>query len=271
VPLTSPPAAISAPPVNAAPVPPLAGLGFDTCETPSTSAMAAWRLASPYTSVGIYIGGVNRACSNVALTTPTWVTTTRAQGWRFIPIYVGLQAPCISFTATQISRDPTAAYFSGTVSANDAMSKAVGAGLRPGSPIYFDMEAYNNTDTGCVAAVRSFVNGWVAQLHAGGYLAGMYSSLCSGIVDQATVYNTAGYNRLDAIWIASWAYSDQNDARYATYVPNLFGFTGCGTGLSDAFWPYHQRLRQFRGGHNETYSGVTINIDTNAIDGPLAG
>ena len=29
----------------------------------------------------------------------------------------------------------------------------------------------------------------------------------------------------------------------------------------------HQRLRQFRGGHDETWGGATINIDTNATDG----
>jgi hypothetical protein len=151
------------------------------------------------------------------------------------------------------------------VAASDAAFRAGVAGIGQGAPIYYDMEAYNNTDAGCVAAVRQFVSAWVDQLHAQGYAAAMYSSLCSGIADQATIYDNPAYNRLDAIWVAAWAYNDQNDPGYASYQPNLFGYTGCGAAVADTMWPFHQRLRQFRGGHNETYGGVTINIDTDAI------
>src|SRR5215213_5334971 len=38
------------------------GLGFDACSTPSSRSMSAWK-SSPYRAVGVYIGGVNRACS----------------------------------------------------------------------------------------------------------------------------------------------------------------------------------------------------------------
>ena len=85
----------------------------------------------------------------------------------------------------------------------------------------------------------------------------MYSSLCSGIRDVAAVYNDPAYPRLDAIWIAAW-----------NGLPNIFGFPPpCP--LSDAVWPFHQRIHQYQGGHNETWGGVTINIDRNAVDGPL--
>ncbi len=113
------------------------------------------------------------------------------------------------------------------------------------------------------------MNAWVVQLHTLGHAAGMYSSLCSGIADQARVYDNPLYSRLDAVWIAAWAFNDQNDLRYFTYQPSLFGFTGCGASVSDSMWPFHQRVRQFRGGHNETHGGVTINIDTNAVDAPV--
>ena len=269
--LGSDPNAVAAPVINAAPAAPAAGLGFDACEAPSTSEMATWRLYSPYTTVGIYIGGVNRACPNRALDSSAWLNTVRAQGWRSIPIYVGLQVPCVTFTSATMSGDPFTAFLQGSVAATDASTRAATVGLFPGSPIYFDMEGYNNADAGCVAAVQGFIDGWVLQLHQSGYAAGMYSSLCSGIVDQAAVFGTPGNYPLDAIWIAAWAFNDQNDPRYATYVPGLSGFTGCGAALPDALWSYHQRIRQFRGGHNETYAGITINIDTNAIDGPTAG
>ena len=99
--------------------------------------------------------------------------------------------------------------------------------------------------------------GWMAQLRARGFRPAMYSSLCSGIRDLAAVYNDPGYPRLDAIWIAAW-----------NGIPNIFGF-GAPCPLSDAVWPFHQRLHQYQGGHDETWGGVTINIDRNAVDGPL--
>jgi hypothetical protein len=30
---------------------------------------------------------------------------------------------------------------------------------------------------------------------------------------------------------------------------------------------FHQRVHQFKGGHDETWGGVTINVDSNAVDG----
>jgi hypothetical protein len=61
---------------------------------------------------------------------------------------------------------------------------------------------------------------------------------------------------LNAIWIAAW-----------NNTPNIFGFTGT-CAVSDSVWPDHQRLHQFRGGHDETWGGVTVNIDSDAVDGP---
>ena len=166
VPMSTEPFAVSTPVVTAAPPPPPTGRGFDACEAPSIAQMGVWRLASPYTSAGIYIGGENRACANNAFNSSTWVNSVVAQGWRLIPIYVGLQAPCISFSSNQISRDLPTAGLQGLVNAENAADRASAAGIPPGPPIYFDMEGYNNADAGCVAAVRAFVNGWVSQLHA---------------------------------------------------------------------------------------------------------
>ena len=35
--------------------------------------------------------------------------------------------------------------------------------------------------------------------------------------------------------------------------------------------PYHQRLHQYVGDHKETWGGVTINIDSSVVDGPVLG
>src|SRR6185436_16305433 len=73
------------------------GLGFDACAAPSSRAMAAWE-SSPYRAVGVYIGGLNRACSQPNLTA-AWVGEQVAEGWHLIPIYVGRQAPTSSCTS----------------------------------------------------------------------------------------------------------------------------------------------------------------------------
>ena len=36
-------------------------------------------------------------------------------------------------------------------------------------------------------------------------------------------------------------------------------------------WANHQRIHQYRGGHDDTYGGVTINIDSDYVDGATVG
>src|SRR5215471_12966187 len=71
----------------------ITGDAFDTCEAPSLSDMSAW-LNSSFVSINIYIGGANRACGNGNLSS-SWVSSVEAVGWKLIPTYVGLQAPCV--------------------------------------------------------------------------------------------------------------------------------------------------------------------------------
>ena len=118
------------------------------------------------------------------------------------------------------------------------------------------MEGYTRGGT-CSASVKSFADGWVRQLNVRGYLGGMYSSLCSGILDVAASTSDSTKAPLNGIWIAAW-----------NNTPNIFGF-GSPCALSDGLWNNHQRVHQYQGGHNEAYGGVTINIDSNAVDGPV--
>ncbi|MGZ4218506.1 MAG: DUF1906 domain-containing protein [Solirubrobacteraceae bacterium] len=224
------------------------GLGFDACSAPSPTAMTAWG-ASPYRAIGIYIGGVNSACAQPNLTS-TWVAGEVAAGWHMIPIYVGLQAPSNSCGCTAISASQASAQ--GTAAAIDAVAGAQGIGIPPGNPIYDDMEGYSRT-TANTSAVLAFLSAWTAQLHAEGYLSGVYSSSGSGISDLVSQYGTT-FLEPDDIWFAEW--NNQQTVSTA-YVP-----------ATD--WPNNQRLHQYRGGHNETYGGVTINIDNNFLDGATA-
>jgi hypothetical protein len=225
------------------------GLGFDACAAPSTTTMTAWA-ASPYRGIGVYIGGANRGCSQPNLTS-TWVSTEIAAGWQLIPTYVGLQAPSNSCGCAAIQ--PSQAGAQGVAAADDAVSKAAALGIGPGNPIYFDMEGYA-TGGSNTPAVLTFLGAWTGELHARGYVSGVYSSASSGITDLVSQYGT-GFSEPDDIWIARWN-------GQATTVDSA---------VPAGDWANHQRLHQYRGGHNETYGGVSINIDNDYLDGALVG
>ncbi len=226
------------------------GLGFDACSAPSTSAMSAWG-SSPYRALGVYVGGANMACSQTNLTS-AWVAQEWAAGWHLIPTYVGLQAPTNSCGCKAMSTNTTTAGEQGTAAAEDAVTHAQAVGIGAGNPIYDDMESYTRTSTN-TAAVLAFLGAWTAQLHAEGYVSGVYSSSDAGMIDLASRYGTT-YVEPDDIWVANW-----NDSETTT-DPNV----------PAADWAANQRLHQYRGGHNETYGGYTINIDGDYLDGATA-
>lgn len=224
-----------------------AGPGFDPCTAPSTTTMAAW-LASPYRAIGIYLGGTNLACAQPNLTA-AWVSQESAAGWHLIPTYVGLQAPVNSCGCAGISLGRAAAQ--GVGAANDAVARAAALGLGRGNPIYTDMEYYPRSATNG-AAVLAYLSGWTAQLHAAGYLSGVYGNSDSVVADLLTREGT-GYPEPDDIWFAEW---NGVPTVSSPYIPS-------------GFWIAH-RLHQFSGGHDATYGGVTINIDSDALEGATA-
>ncbi len=227
------------------------GLGFDACTAPSSRTMAAWRASSPYEAIGVYIGGLNRGCSQPNLTAG-WVSAQTAAGWHLIPTYVGLQAPT-SACSSCAKINPSQATAQGTAAASDAVAQAAALGMGPGSPIYNDMEAYTQTSS-ATAATLAFLEAWTEKLHSLGYVSGVYSSSASGIEDLAGQIGT-GYNLPDSLWMANW------NGRQDTVDPYL---------PANA-WSEHQRIHQYRGGHDESYGGVTINIDNNYVDGATVG
>ena len=223
------------------------GQAFDACTAPSSAAMQAW-LASPYRAVGIYFGGGNRACTQPNLT-PAWVSEQLAAGWHLLPIYLGYQAPCT--LSNKIYRiDPARAVAQAQLSADDAAAQAAALGLGPGSVLIFDMEAYQTGDAACRSAVLTFISAWTARLHDHGYYSGFYSSLSSGVADQVSMYATPTYGNPDYLDFARW------DGVATTADPSI----------PSAYWPGRLRIKQYQGGHNETWGGVTINIDNDYVD-----
>ncbi|MCX4822599.1 DUF1906 domain-containing protein [Streptomyces sp. NBC_01142] len=230
------------------------GLAFDTCTAPPLTAIKAWS-ASPYRAVGVYIGGVNRTCAQPQLTA-SWVASVSALKWRLLPVYKGLQPPCGGKpTDAKISSVPATARSQGTTAATDAIDKAKALGMQPGSAFYNDIEHYSQTDSTCRTAVLSYVSAWTKELHRRGYVSGVYMNLNLGAKQLSDVYTSTAYARPDALWIA----------RYDG-VDSLKGWTG----IADSKWAVHQRAKQFKGSHDETYGGVTLNIDTNRLDTPVA-
>jgi hypothetical protein len=254
-----PSAHVAPPSAGAAVVPPIAaatlaaapgtftGRGFDACTAPTSGRMQAWLTGSPYRAVGIYFGGNNRACLQPELT-PTWVTQQQAAGWHLIPVYLGLQAPCTTSNKKNLI-DPVAASAQGRTQAEDAALQAETLGLGRDSALIFDMEAYDPNDNACTAVVTTFIDSWTRRLHELGYLSGFYSSMTSGVRDQVAAYPRVSYAHPDYLDFAKWdGVATVNDAA-----------------IPGTYWAPYRRIKQYRGGHDETYGGVTINIDNDYL------
>lgn len=233
------------------------GLGFDACTAQPLSTMATWYASSPYKASNMYIGGASRGCSQANLSAD-WVTQTIAQGWTLIPTYVGLQASCTKYP-NQI--DPAQAAAQGSAAADDAVAQLNALGLGIGNPVYFDMEAFNYADAACLQATQTFLNAWTVRLHALGYVSGVYSSsntMKAMLVDKQ---GDPSFTQPDDIWFARWP----ADSRTQPGDPTLRD-----PAIPDQYWADHQRIHQYRGGHQETWGGVTVNIDNNSVDAAVA-
>ena len=231
--------------------------GFDKCAAASTTQMQTWRTSSPYRDANIYHGGSARGCSQPNLTA-SWVSAVFQQGWRLIPTWVGPQAPCTSF-ARRFSLDPATARSQGLAEADAAVNAAAALGLGPSTPVYYDMEHYNAT-TACSTAVRAFVDAWTERVQARGYVAGMYGTASNTQADWRPGLFTLRAGRGLGRGLGLHRDDLQLHARRSS----------ASRGLSDAYWTNNQRIRQYWGGHNETWGGVTFNIDSNYANGPVA-
>jgi hypothetical protein len=238
------------------------GFGFDQCNTPSQKAMDAWLDNSPFLAVGIYISGASRACSKQPNLTPAWVTTQLRDGWRLLPIDVGPQAPCNSryrhSKKPLIRNNPgkdrsfSLARQQGAAEARSTVKAAQALGISAGSTLWYDLENFDQTNTRCKDASLAFLSGWTRGLHALHYVSGVYSSAGSGIwsLDQARVKTPGKYLLPDRIWIARWDGQANTSTSY----------------IRPDGWVPGNRMKQYVGGHDETWGGVTINIDRDYLD-----
>jgi hypothetical protein len=226
------------------------GKGFDTCATPSMAVMRAWDRAFSY--AGIYIGGAEVGCPYGNLSA-AWIRAVTALGWGLIPTYVGAQAPCNKQFTVRIQ--PAWAAAEGQAAAIWAVQDAAALGLGRGTPIYYDMESFNRTKAACTSAVLTFLDGWTRQLHASGYVSGVYSSASTGAAALGGASSRLSHPvaEPDSMWFALW---DGNS--------NIIGTPY----LSPWWWVGYHRIKQYLGAHNRKVNGFTVNIDSDLIRGP---
>ena len=171
-----------------------------------------------------------------------------------MPTYFGDQPFCV-FGSKPYRYAASGAAARGSADGTDAVAKARALGLLPGSALYADVEHYDRTNASCVAAVRTYVSEWTRALHRNGYLAGVYVHQDSGLRDLAASYASTSLARPDAVWMARW--------------DNVATVTGWPT-AGNTLWSEWQRAKQYRGDHVETWGGVSLNVDSDIIKGPVA-
>ncbi|MDQ4120100.1 MAG: DUF1906 domain-containing protein [Acidobacteriota bacterium] len=233
--------------------------GFDKCTAATVAQMQTWWNNSPFFDSNIYISGRNRGCSQPQLSS-SWVDQVSAMGWGLIPTIVGYQAPCsVCTNCAKHSTEPATAETQGRGEADIAITDANNLGLMQGTVLYYDMERYDETAAtpGCRAAVNAFLKGWTDRVKERGFVSGVYGSPTNAVNDWV---NIPAASRMDAIWMARWD-NIQSVWFYASPSPQI----------PAGFWSNHQRIKQFQAPHNETWGGVTFNIDGNTADGPVAG
>ncbi|MEJ7794096.1 MAG: glycoside hydrolase domain-containing protein [Nocardioides sp.] len=239
------------------------GYGFDQCVSPTQQAMDTWLRTSPFLAVGIYISGDSRGCRSQPNLTPTWVAKQLQKGWRLLPITLGPQASCHP-SFPRYADDESIKPKPGKVgrynpARRQARQEAVTAveaaqrlGLVAGSTLWYDLEGFDLTNTHCRESALAFLSAWTSKLHTLDYVSGVYSSAGSGIkmLDDARVERPDEITLPDQIWIARWDGKANTKTSY----------------IRDDGWLPGGRMKQYQGGHNETWGGVTINIDRNWLD-----
>ncbi len=239
------------------------GYGFDQCLAPTQRSMNKWLKTSPFLAAGIYISGNSRACRDQPNLSPTWIDKQLSKGWRLLPITLGPQASCqprFPRYSDDVKINPTAgatktyaaALAQGLAEASSTVVDAQALGIPTGSTLWYDLEGFDATDTDCRESALRFLSGWTQRLHELGYVSGVYSSAGSGIkaLDDARALRPGLITLPDQIWIARW---DGNADTSTSYI-------------REDGWRPGGRMKQYVGGHNETWGGVTINIDRNFLD-----
>ena len=227
--------------------------------------MNAWLRHSPFLAVGIYISGDSRGCRNQPNLTRHWVAHPAAQGLAAAadhPRPAGLLQPAFpevrqrrddqpdAGSANGYSRGPRPGTRRGRQGGRAAARALgiVGAAARSGTT----SRASTTPSSRCRESALAFLSGWTVQLHRRATSPASTPAPASGIkmLDDARVNRPGDVQppRPDL---------DRPLGRHGQHQPSY---------IRDDGWRPGGRVKQYQGGHNETWGGVTINIDRNYLD-----
>ncbi len=239
------------------------GYGFDQCVAPTQAAMDAWcHRRRPSVRSGIYISGDSRACRVQPNLSPD---LGRDPGGARLataadrPRPAGLLPAALPALRRRLQDQPEARRQlrdrprPGRGRGRQERHRRRGAGHRAGQHAVVRPRVASTSPTPTAASRpwRSSAPGSPGS-RSSATSPGFYSSASSGIkmLDDARISRPGQFALPDRIWIARW---DGVANTSTTYIP-------------EDGWRPGGRMKQYHGGHNETWGGVTINIDSNYRD-----
>ncbi|HET7305790.1 MAG TPA: glycoside hydrolase domain-containing protein [Segeticoccus sp.] len=227
--------------------------GADRCQAPSHTQMAAWWSGTPFWWWGVYIGGSMMLCANTNVTA-SWINTEVNRGWRLLPIWVGPQAPCTGY-ADRFPSNTGDAYNKGYNVAHNAYNHASND-LNMDMyklPIAYDLEPFDTTNSGCLAAAKAFIRGWDAYLNiAPAQKPGLYGSVGGSGLDDFWSIDPNPY----FIWGARYD-GDSHTSDFGGYI-------------GSSHWS-NTRHKQYQKNVTRTYNSVKMTVDLDCAHGPLYG
>ncbi|MGO8997621.1 MAG: glycoside hydrolase domain-containing protein [Polyangiaceae bacterium] len=141
---------------------------------------------------GAYIGG---PCNGGSGWTPSVLSSINAAtGWQFMPIYVGQNGPGIGCPTNLTSGQ-------GTADGEDAVAVMKSYAWAPHANIPVCLDVESETYGGDPGDTTAYVHAWLDAVHAGGYLAYVYSN-----PDALIAFADDGLP-IDGAWVANWEFS----------------------------------------------------------------
>ena len=240
------------------------GYGFDQCLAPTQKAMNRWLKNSPFLAVGIYISGDSRGLPRASPTSPrpgSRPSSRRAGGCCRSPSARRRPAaprfPRYDDDETiRPTRGPNGGYPTpgrqGSRGGGKPSWPPPALGIVPGSTLWYDLEGFDHTRRDCRESALAFLSAWTNRCTPSA--TSPASTPAPGPASRCST--TRRVNRPAALHAAR-PDLDRPLGRRGQHQHVVH---------PQRRWHPAGRMKQYQGGHNETWGGVTINIDRNFLD-----